>query len=41
MAPAARTKIDLKKTFKILYDASPKEVSVVDVPNLRFLMVDG
>jgi hypothetical protein len=41
MPPAGRTKIDLKKKFKFLYDASPKEVSVVDMPKLRFLMVDG
>jgi hypothetical protein len=34
-------KIDLKKTLKHLYCPSPKEVSVVDVPKMKFLMIDG
>ena len=35
------TKIDLVKDLKHLYSASPKESTLVDVPPLRFLMVDG
>lgn len=35
------TKIDLKKEFKQLYNPSAKEVSVVDVPAMNFLMIDG
>jgi hypothetical protein len=34
-------KIDLKKEFKHLYQPSPKEVVLVDVPVMNFLMVDG
>lgn len=34
-------KIDLKKTLKDLYQASAKAPSVVEVPTLRYLMVDG
>jgi hypothetical protein len=34
-------KIDLKKELKNLYDPSSKEVSVVDVPAMNFLLVDG
>ena len=34
-------KIDLKKEFKHLYQASAKAVVPVDVPALRYLMVDG
>ncbi len=34
-------KIDLKKELKQLYNPSAKEVSVVDVPAMNFLMVDG
>jgi hypothetical protein len=34
-------KIDLKKDLKHLYSPSPKEVVVVDVPEMDFLMVDG
>ena len=34
-------KIDLKKTLKDLYLASAKEPAVVEVPTLRYLMVDG
>jgi hypothetical protein len=35
------TKIDRKKDLKLLYKPSPKEVSVVDVPPMNFLMLDG
>lgn len=35
------TKIDLKKSFKYLYNSSAKEVAVIDVPGMNFLMVDG
>jgi hypothetical protein len=34
-------KIDLKKTLKHLYSPSTKEISVVDVPQMSFLMIDG
>ena len=34
-------KIDLKKTLKDLYQVSAKAPSVVEVPPLRYLMVDG
>ena len=34
-------KIDLKKDLKHLYQASAKDIALVDVPTLRFLMVDG
>jgi len=34
-------KLDLKKEFRELYAPSAKTCSVVDVPELRFLMVDG
>lgn len=35
------TKIDLKKENKELYNPSTKEVSMVDVPKMNFLMIDG
>lgn len=35
------TKIDLKKELKQFYHPSSKEVSVVDVPAMNFLMADG
>ena len=35
------SKLDLKKELKHLYQASAKEVVKVDVPALRFLMIDG
>ena len=35
------TKIDFKKELKHLYNPSPKEVVVVDVPEMHFLMVNG
>jgi hypothetical protein len=34
-------KVDLKKKLKNLYNPSAKEVSVVDVPAMNFLVVDG
>lgn len=33
--------LDLKKTLKHLYKPSGKEVSVVDVPTMYYLMIDG
>jgi hypothetical protein len=35
------TKIDYKKELKHLYQPSVKEVAVVDVPTMNFLMIDG
>jgi hypothetical protein len=37
----AVTKVDLKKELKHLYGPSAKEVSVVDVQHMNFLMIDG
>jgi hypothetical protein len=34
-------KLDLKKEFKSFYSSSAKQVQVVDVPRLNFLMIDG
>ena len=34
-------KIDLKKELKHLYNPSPKNVGIVDVPKMNFLMIDG
>jgi hypothetical protein len=34
-------KLDLKKEFKTLYNPSSKEVALVDVPPIHFLMIDG
>ncbi|MFW2339845.1 MAG: GyrI-like domain-containing protein [Acidimicrobiia bacterium] len=34
-------KLDLKKQYRELYLPSAKECSVVDVPELQFLMIDG
>src|SRR5664279_5304750 len=34
-------KLDLKKELKPLYQPSAKEVSVVDVPAMNYLMIDG
>lgn len=36
-----KTKIDLKKEYKTLYQASKKQVEQVDVPALNYLMIDG
>lgn len=35
------TKLDLKKKYKELYKPSAKEVVVVDVPDFKFVQVDG
>lgn len=34
-------KLDLRKVYKALYSPSAKTVSVVDVPDLAFIMLDG
>ena len=34
-------KIDLKKELKDLYNPSTKEIAIVDVPKMNFLMIDG
>lgn len=34
-------KIDFKKELKYLYKPSHKEVGIVDVPDMKFLMIDG
>ena len=34
-------KIDLKKDLKHLYHASAREVVQLEVPSLKFLMIDG
>jgi len=34
-------KIDFKKKYKPLYSPSESEVSIIDVPELHYLMVDG
>ncbi len=34
-------KIDFKKTMKEFYQPKPKEVVLVDVPEIQFLMIDG
>ncbi len=34
-------KLDLKKTLKYLYEPSAKAFSVVDVPLMNFIMIDG
>src|SRR5687767_11247077 len=35
------TKIDLKKDEKHLYNPSGREIQIVDVPDMAFLMIDG
>jgi hypothetical protein len=35
------SKIDLEKDLKHLYNPSAKEITVVDVPPMNFLMIDG
>ena len=35
------TKLDLKKQLKHLYTPSKKEFSIVDVPSMNFIMIDG
>ena len=34
-------KLDLRKTYKHLYQPSAKEVTIVEVPRLQFAMIDG
>ena len=34
-------KVDFKKELKQLYNPSSKEVTMVDVPNMNYLMIDG
>lgn len=34
-------KVDLKKELKDLYNPSSKEIAIVEVPKLNFLMIDG
>ena len=34
-------KVDFKKTQKELYQPSAKEVVVIEVPGMQFLMIDG
>src|SRR6476660_3975976 len=34
-------KVDLKKQFGDLYDPSPKDVTMVQVPIMSFVMIDG
>ena len=34
-------KLDLKKEYREFYNPSAKQCSVVDVPELQFLMIDG
>jgi hypothetical protein len=40
-AGTAGTKVDLKKQRADLYNPSPKDVTVVEVPTMPFLMIDG
>jgi hypothetical protein len=40
-AATAGTKVDLKQQRAELYHPSPNEVSVVEVPTMPFLMIDG
>jgi hypothetical protein len=35
------SKLDLKKQYRELYNPFVKECSVVDVPEMQFLMIDG
>jgi hypothetical protein len=35
------TNLDMKKTLKHLYKPSAKQVSVVDIPPMNYLMIDG
>ena len=34
-------KVDLKKELKHLYNPSAREVNLVDVPPMNFVMIDG
>ena len=35
------TKSDIKKELKHLYNPSSKQIAIVDVPEMNFLMIDG
>jgi hypothetical protein len=35
------TRIDLRKELKHLYNPSSKQIAIVDVPEMNFLMIDG
>ncbi|MFX1451511.1 MAG: GyrI-like domain-containing protein [Promethearchaeota archaeon] len=35
------TKVDFKKSMKKFYNPSAKEVVIVDIPEMQFLMIDG
>src|SRR5271157_5618640 len=34
-------KVDLKKEFKPLYSPSAKKVEILEIPELKFIMIDG
>ncbi len=34
-------KVDFRKELKQLYNPSAKEVTIIDVPDMNFLMIDG
>ena len=34
-------KIDLKKKLKALYNPTAKEVTLIDIPKMNFIMIDG
>lgn len=40
-AQKVMAKVDLKKELKHIYNPSAKDVALVDVPDMQFLMVDG
>lgn len=41
MVEGSMEKLDLKKTLKYLYEPSARAFSVVDVPPMNFIMIDG
>jgi hypothetical protein len=41
MVDSFMEKMDLKKELKALYNPSAKEVSIVEVPDMNFLLIDG
>jgi hypothetical protein len=41
MGKGSMEKLDLKKTLKYLYMPSTKTFSIVDVPPMNFIMIDG
>jgi hypothetical protein len=34
-------KLDLKRKYKVLFNPSPRQVSIVEVPALNYVMIDG